>query len=32
MESAKLYVVYLGGKLTEGRMGEDHEGGGSRRA
>ncbi len=21
----KLYIVYLGGKLAEGRMGEDHE-------
>ena len=25
MESMKLFVVYLGGKLVEGRMGEDHE-------
>lgn len=25
MESMKLFVVYLGGKVAEGRMGEDHE-------
>lgn len=25
MNNPKLFVVYLGGKLVEGRMGEDHE-------
>lgn len=25
MEQMKLFVVYLGGKVAEGRMGEDHE-------
>lgn len=25
MGTAKLFVVYLGGKVADGRMGEDHE-------
>lgn len=25
MNEKKLFVVYLGGKVAEGRMGEDHE-------
>lgn len=25
MNEMKLFVVYLGGKVAEGRMGEDHE-------
>jgi hypothetical protein len=25
MDTMKLFVVYLGGKVAEGRMGEDHE-------
>lgn len=25
MDEMKLFVVYLGGKVAEGRMGEDHE-------
>lgn len=25
VSAAKLFVVYLGGKVAEGRMGEDHE-------
>lgn len=25
MSEVKLFVVYLGGKVAEGRMGEDHE-------